>query len=33
MHRILLTTWFLPALAVAAFVGSVKWGLGFSTGR
>jgi hypothetical protein len=33
MHRILLTKWFLPALAVAAFVGKAKFGYGFSSGR
>jgi hypothetical protein len=34
MHRILLTKWFLPALAVAAFIGKTKYGLyGFSSGR
>jgi hypothetical protein len=33
MHRILLTKWFLPTLAVASFVAKAKLGYGFSTGR
>jgi hypothetical protein len=33
MHRILLTKWFLPALAVASFVAKAKLGYGFSSGR
>jgi hypothetical protein len=33
MHRILLTKWFLPTLAIAAFVAKIKLGYGFSTGR
>lgn len=33
MHRIVLSKWFLPALAIAAFVGKVKTGYGLSLGR
>lgn len=33
MHRILLTRWFLPAVAVAAFLAKAKWGYGLSSGR